>query len=437
MLPQTSPGSFPPPYTPMSETSRLTTTTATTASQDSTSRSITTPDTQHEDLAAAEALTQLVRNPTPPSDGDMIGYASSADGSPLNTSLPLPPIQLPPPQQHPLVSTVSMVAQHPLVKNAVRYYETSKRNYPTFNYAAGIVEKAALPVVNKIEVNLNTRHQSKQASSGSVRSSSISSSNELTPIVSDDGDHKQRKRRLGRGDEETNGKSDTKKRIQFCLHVLRLANDNINNKIQFLQEKVTETEIAVKEEREKLQQSSQQQQQTENQFEAQKTKNEIVTTVKKIIHLISNFRPSSLSTDSLTPIPSNGSTASTATTNQEYELKTAIRDIILHLPNALQQTGATSPGGTQHVANDRVLIFAKESLEMISKLTQVFHEQLSKAENWVSGEEQLQQQQQQQEAAYDTDDDMRSTSTRCSSAEPEGITKATKRMKLDCPSEKQ
>lgn len=403
----------------------------------------------NDDLAAAEALTQLVRNQTPPSDSDMVNSPPSSQASPTMStnapttmtsphgSLPLPlPLPQPRPQQHPIVSTVSMVAKHPLVKNAVRYYETSKRNYPKFNYAAGIVEKAALPVVNKIEVNLNSRHQLRQQSTSSTTPSSV----ELTPIVSnDDGDHKQRKRRLGENEKST-GTSDTKKRIQFCLHVLRLANESINSKINFLQDKVAETEIAVKEEREKLQQ---QQLQDPSQSETQKTKTEIVTTVKKIIHLISNFRPSSLSTESLTPIPSNGSTSS-----QEYELKNAIRDIVLHLPASLQRSGATSPGGTHQVANDRVLIFARESLEMISKLTQVFNEQLSKAETWVGGDELEQQQQQQeqqekiedekvqsQDVMQDSDDEMNSGSTRCSSAEPEGITNATKRMKLDCPTD--
>ena len=150
-----------------------------------------------------------------------------------------------------------MVARHPIVMNAVKYYETSKRNYPSFNYAAGIVESAAIPVVNNIEAKLNTRHQTRQASAVS--------STDITPTNSNFGDYKiqhdgknllQKKRRFSASSQTTNISSyssiDTKKRLQFCINILKLANTNISSKVEFLQEKIDETEIAVKEEREKL-----------------------------------------------------------------------------------------------------------------------------------------------------------------------------------------
>ena len=88
-------------------------------------------------VSAAETLTLLTRNATPPSDADTVAMDDAQS-----------PVILPPPttQRHPIVSTVSMVARHPIVMNAVKYYETSKRNYPSFNYAAGIVESAAIPL---------------------------------------------------------------------------------------------------------------------------------------------------------------------------------------------------------------------------------------------------------------------------------------------------
>ncbi|RLV95775.1 hypothetical protein JA1_000685 [Spathaspora sp. JA1] len=367
------------------------------------------PDSEHEALvSAAEALTRLTRSATPSSDGDTV---VSAPASPF----------VGPQQQHPLVSTVSMVAQHPLVKGAVKYYETSKRNYPSFNYAAGIVEKAAIPVVNKIEVNLNNRHQTKKAAA--AMSLSNSSSNDITPFVSNDNnfDNKQKKRRLT-NDDKIPSVSDNKKRLQFCLHVLRLANDTINSKVNYLQEKVTETEIAVKQEREKIQLNEE-----DIATKTQKTKTEIVTTVKKIIRLISNFRPSTLSTDSLTPVPSNGS-ATSSVQLQNFELKTAIRDIILSLPTSLQQPGTITPGGTTQQSNDRIIVFAKESLEMISKLTMVFNDQLSKAESWVIGEdgEEINQEKDLEDVTMTSE----THSRRDSSVGPEEITFATKRMKI-------
>ena len=90
-------------------------------------------------VSAAETLTLLTRNATPPSDADTVAMDDA------QSPVILPPIH-PQHQRHPIVSTVSMVARHPIVMNAVKYYETSKRNYPSFNYAAGIVESAAIPL---------------------------------------------------------------------------------------------------------------------------------------------------------------------------------------------------------------------------------------------------------------------------------------------------
>ena len=57
-------------------------------------------------------------------------------------------------------------------------------------------------------------------------------------------------------------------------------------------------------------------------------------------------------------------------------------------PNTLQQNSvASSPNANNaQQVNDRVFLFAKESLDMIAKLTTVFNEQLAKAESWVGGE---------------------------------------------------
>lgn len=449
------------------------------------------PHNQHnlQDYSAAQALTQLTRSNTPPLDietiatteGDAASLMSTEDANDdtdgNGTSLP---------RRHPLVSTVSMVAKHPIVMNAVKYYENSKRNYPSFNYAAGIVEAAAIPVVTKIEDNLNTRHQFQQINSSRKQSSSMSSaatSINLTPVVSND--HKPKKRRFSTASNSSNTSItsiDVKKRLQFCIHILRAANANINSKLNFLQTKINETEEAVREERVKLQiQQSHESQQVPYSTDeaAQKTKSEIVTTVKKIIHLISNFRPSTLNqaipptiaqqadingniifnSNSSTRTSTNTSTNTNTNTNtdgnsntltptsshhssviQEYELKNTIRDIILHLPASLQRSNEMGDG------HDRVFVFAKESLDMITKLTNVFSEQLVKVESWVTGEEEQEQQQQQQQQQqskhlqvhnveeYKQDAEMKDgeeTSTRCSSEEPDGLTSATKRMRID------
>lgn len=448
------------------------------------------------DLSAAEALTQLTRSATPPSDADTMVTTDYEDDLDLTDSQRQ--------QRHPLVSTVSMVAKHPIVMNAVKYYETSKRRYSSFNYAAGIVEAAAIPVVTRIEDNLNTRHQTKRHASSS--SSANGAGSPLSPTLNQHTmssfDNKQKKRRLSASSTMSTAttsshsgivpSSDAKKRLQFCIHILKAANATINSKINFLQLKLDETEMAIKEKRHQLQT----QRSNESFFTDQtteKTKGEIVGTVKKIIHLILNFRPSTLTAAAVpthptgsteaaeaaeavettastaagtpatpttpaayhpntlsrtssfngTPVPS-GSTdnANTPTTTltptsshgsclQEYELKNTIRDIILRLPASLQH--AENDGG-----NDRIFVFAKESLEMITKLTNVFSEQLVHVESWVNGEipedprneidgvsEKENDVEMKDEKGFDL------VSTRCSSEEPDGITSATKRMRID------
>lgn len=115
----------------------------------------------------------------------------------------------------------------------------------------------------------------------------------------------------------------------------------------------------------------------------QETQTEIVTTVKKIIHVISNFRPSSLVADK---------GVGEGQDSEDLRLKSTIREIILNLPNQVQHSSSSSLQ-----TNDKIVTFAKESLNMIGRLTTVFNNQLEKAESWVDGEEEEEQQQQQQQ----------------------------------------
>ncbi|CAH6722318.1 hypothetical protein CLIB1444_09S00914 [[Candida] jaroonii] len=313
----------------------------------STINSGTSTPTLNEDLVAAEALTQL--NGTPPPTTPLSNLTIEE-------------------RQHPIVNKVSQVSKHPLVTNAFKYYEDSKVKYPHFNYAAGIVERAAIPVVAKIEDNLNNRHMKRMTK------------------------RKSKKRKV------VDDKNETKKRLQFCLHILRLANDQINNQVINLQQKIVEREtrnhsdpqsptavntlavgeipsnVIIEEKQDKP--MVQTPTPTETEFtenntsaEAEKTNTEIITTVKKIIHVISNFKTSTLTND---------------VASESNELKSTIRDIILKLPSQVQQNNCHNPTQT----NDRIFLFAKESLDMIGRLTKVFNEQLQKAEDWINSDEQ-------------------------------------------------
>lgn len=321
-------------------------------------------------VTAAQVLTQLTRSASPTSN-DFSSNASTL-GSPVSSPSPQDLRQ----QQHPIVQGVSAVSKHPIVTNAVRYYETSKRNYATFNYAAGIVEKAAMPVFNKIEVNLNNIHQARL---------------------------EQRRHKKKRKMTLPKDKVEIKKRLKFCLHILKLANDNISSNVVELQLKINNRDLGTTEKNQlqlatpriedKQQETCTSGQETLNtdvsapmnvifqlheqtgvRKEALKTKTEIITTVKKIIHVISNFRPSSLS-----PLTKCGDESSNKDI-EDAKLKVTIREIILNLLHQVQHGAQTLQ------TNEKIVFFANESLEMINKLTSVFNEQLERAESWVDGE---------------------------------------------------
>lgn len=357
-------------------------------------------------FSAAEALTQLTRSSTPPLSANnrvpsmptpVSSLSSSLDGRSNERETEHKANQ----GEHPLVTKVSKVSKHPIVTNAVKYYENSKRNYGAFNYAAGIVEKAAIPVVNKIEVNLNNRYQAKQLK--------LEGESGQDPSVT------VKKRRLGgAGDYNKVVTMETKKRLQFCLHLLRLANDRINYKVNFLQQKVIDKERSIKEKRslnntaskdinnEGVAESQEDTDVTNDNTpnannanattnnvstqdalsEAQQTKTEIVATVKKIIHVISTFKPSSLNTNTISP---DINEVDPETRSEDLEFKSTIRDIILKLPTTIQQAAITNNTSAQQ-ANDRIFVFARESLEMITRLTNVFNGQLEHAEHWLAGE---------------------------------------------------
>lgn len=302
-------------------------------------------------MSAAEVLTQLTRSEsTPPHD---FSEHASTIASPMS-STSLADLEH---QQHPIVQLVSAVSKHPIVTNAVKYYESSKRNYATFNYAAEFVEKAAMPVFSKIEVNLNSIHQARLEEA-----------------------RLKKKRRVAEGPKDRN---EIKKRLKFCLYILKLANDNISSKVVDLQHKISEKESeALEKKRQELAKEEKTDVEVaaedppiETPKDAQEAKTEIVATVKKIIHVISNFRPSSL--DAL----EKSSSEAEEKAAEDAELKSTIREIIFDLPNQLQQTG-TCPQNS-----DKIVVFAKESLDMISRLTSVFNAQLEKAEKWVDGDE--------------------------------------------------
>ncbi|CAN3372281.1 hypothetical protein DIURU_004592 [Diutina rugosa] len=345
-----------------------------------TKRKLSFSDDERASPAPAISAVESPLAPSHPDDGfhdDMVDAAEALTH--LHTVTPVttpPPQQLPAQQVHPIVSQVERLSKTPLVQGAAKYYESSKRNYPHFNYAARMVERAALPVVSKIEVNLNSRHQSR------LEAAQVAEFEHKLRQRDGDGI---KKRRLSedstassRQGELKTVSAETKKRLQFCLHILKLANDNINDKVHYLQEVMDEREQRQEELAKESVEAKENKEKEEKEKEAARpeaaAESEIVCTVKKIIHLISNFKPSSLSTEPLSPVSSHQANSTMVVDNQ---LKSTIRDIILRLPSSV----ATQQ---QPQRQDRIFVFAKESLNMISKLTNVLNEQLEMAEHWMA-----------------------------------------------------
>lgn len=348
-----------------------------------TKRKLSFSDDERALPAPAISAVELPLAPSHPDDGfhdDMVDAAEALTH--LHTVTPVttpPPQQLPAQQVHPIVSQVERLLKTPLVQGAAKYYELSKRNYPHFNYAARMVERAALPVVLKIEVNLNSRHQ--------LRLEAAQVAEFEHKLRQRDGDGIKKRRlsedltALSRQGELKTVLAETKKRLQFCLHILKLANDNINDKVHYLQEVMDEREQRQEElakEAKELVEAKENKEKEEKEKEAARPEAaaelEIVCTVKKIIHLILNFKPLSLLTEPLSPVLLHQANLTVVVDNQ---LKLTIRDIILRLPLlvATQQ---------QPQRQDRIFVFAKELLNMISKLTNVLNEQLEMAEHWMA-----------------------------------------------------
>lgn len=329
----------------------------------------TTPNMGHSEndesaVSAAEVLANLAHLPGPEGESSVALPMSSTSLADLER------------QQHPIVLGVSAVSKHPIVTNAIKYYEDLKKNYASLNYAAGIVEKAAMPVFSKIEVNLNSMHQAR------LHEARRDKKRRVTPTE----------------------KTETKKRLKFCLHILKLANRQINDRVNCLQRVITDNrhqeQLSTPQLEEKGDDThtftrseplSESRLDTEltavslarlDFADPQETQTEIVTTVKKIIHVISNFRPSSLVADK---------GVGEGQDSEDLRLKSTIREIILNLPNQVQHSSSSSLQ-----TNDKIVTFAKESLNIIGRLTTVFNNQLEKAESWVDGEEEEEQQQQQQ-----------------------------------------
>ncbi|GAV54503.1 hypothetical protein ZYGR_0AM00410 [Zygosaccharomyces rouxii] len=187
----------------------------------------------------------------------------------------------------------------------------------------------------------------------------------------------------------------SKKRLIACLHLLKLANKQLTQKVAYLQEQVEYEKsngVKVEEgegERVKVEQEEEDDDDDDDDdddeyFDASESidddkstviKMEVVGTVKKVYSLISKFAGNSL------PEPA----------------RTQVRQTLLNLPTNWSLSASNSSSSSRRArsqrkpltTNGKVLILAEESLNVVRNVMNVVDSSLGKAEEWVKQKQEL------------------------------------------------
>ncbi|CAR22610.1 transcriptional regulator OPI1 [Lachancea thermotolerans CBS 6340] len=306
------------------------------------------------------------------------------------------------------------VRSNTLINNAVRVYEQSKNQYPKFRKGAEIVErKALIPMVKRLEETSNKwKNRSKRSHEEEEDEEEGSQSDEdyceqdeydeesdnfmdRATAVNDEVllvDERLCRKRTSKRQKISNAiaKSkvnlkgyqldmsiESKKRLVTCLHLLKLANYQLSNRVGFLQNLVFKEQQL---RRGRLRGHDIDSDEEEEFYDASDSideqsnvvKMEIVRTVKKVYTLISKFTGNSL------PEPA----------------RTQVRESLLKLPmnwtstmNSENLARYTNSKGVS--PNGKVLILAKESLGMVHNVMNVVDSTLGKAEEWVKQKQEI------------------------------------------------
>ncbi|CAR30932.1 ZYRO0E05918p [Zygosaccharomyces rouxii] len=183
----------------------------------------------------------------------------------------------------------------------------------------------------------------------------------------------------------------SKKRLIACLHLLKLANKQLTQKVAYLQEQVESeksNEVSVDdglgERAQEEEEDDDDDDDDEEYFDASESidddkstviKMEVVGTVKKVYSLISKFAGNSL------PEPA----------------RTQVRQTLLNLPTNWSLSANNSSSSSRRAksqrkpltTNGKVLILAEESLSVVRNVMNVVDSSLGKAEEWVKQKQEL------------------------------------------------
>ncbi|SJM87160.1 uncharacterized protein ZBIST_3349 [Zygosaccharomyces bailii] len=178
----------------------------------------------------------------------------------------------------------------------------------------------------------------------------------------------------------------SKKRLITCLHLLKLANKQLTQKVAYLQEQVererTNSKAGGRDAATHGNDDEEEEDDEDEYFDAAESVNdettvinmEVVGTVKKVYSLISKFAGNSL------PEPA----------------RTQVRQTLLNLPTnwSISVSNSSSSRRTKRqkkplTANGKILILAEESLSVVRNVMNVVDCNLGKAQEWVKQKQEL------------------------------------------------
>ncbi|ANB15943.1 transcriptional regulator OPI1 [Sugiyamaella lignohabitans] len=225
------------------------------------------------------------------------------------TSVSPPPPPRASANSNPTSSLLTKVSSHPLVSSAVNIYNSSKSYSPRFKYSAEKIEAVIIPKGDRREKDRdrnkekegsisgsstpNSSHTiSTSASSSSLASLMRTSSTSSTTSNPSSGKPKWR-RVLVTATSLASLSSESRQRLRYCLRFLKLANAHLASKVNMLQELLDE-EAAHAMAQQIASNHVPADRKPPKKYTIAAIKQDIITTVKKVVTVVSNFAGNSL-----------------------------------------------------------------------------------------------------------------------------------------------
>ncbi|AMD22941.1 HHR172Wp [Eremothecium sinecaudum] len=271
-------------------------------------------------------------------------------------------------------SLLGMVMQNTIINNAVTLYEQTKSQHPKFTKHVEVMGRKASTMVRKTsEFWGQTEGREKHYRDEGYDTATPLDDEDLgTPMRFS----KRQKIKENFKEYRLNMSIESKKQLITCLHLLKLANKKLSDTVASLQDLV-QKEITTAE---ALPARDVEDDENEQFYDASETlvddrskeiKMEVVGTVKKVYSLISQCAGNSL------PEPA----------------RTQVRETLLKLPvnwnSSVNSTSKLRTTDSRLSTNNKILILAEESLEMVGNVIQVFDGTIGKAEEWVKHKQEL------------------------------------------------